>query len=364
MPFWEASNRGPGSAASRWNRIFVEAPSQMLEEWIQSPQVLASFARDYQSGKPIPADLVLRMKRASAFGRASYVGQQNGYTAVSYEIYDAKPQDVDLDAIANADAVKYTLFTTARGYSHVRLVRTPRGVLLRLLQPTCGTRSSPKTSSSNSTPEICSPAMRRCATGERCWNRAARYRRMIWSRTSWAAHSLWGHCSVGWPRNSTPNPADAGPSWARAPSGAPSGVCFGHPAFALTRAHPGPVALRAPLRASAPASCLRIERAPGAPISLHARLNQRPCRRGAKMCRRVLQEDYVHGQFPKQQRRFPGCSSGQPQRIHHAHLHSSSGGHPRIHPGRVGSVRVRPRGTDRAVHARLQLVPDTRRTSC
>jgi thimet oligopeptidase len=90
---------------------FVEAPSQMLEEWIQSPQVLASFARDYQSGKPIPAELVLRMKRASAFGRASYVGQQNGYTALSYEIYDAKPEDVDLDKIANADALKYTLFT-------------------------------------------------------------------------------------------------------------------------------------------------------------------------------------------------------------------------------------------------------------
>ena len=90
---------------------FVEAPSQMLEEWIQSPQVLASFARDYQSGKPIPADLVLRMKRASAFGRASYVGQQNAFTALSYEIYDANPQDVDLDAIAAADAAKYTLFT-------------------------------------------------------------------------------------------------------------------------------------------------------------------------------------------------------------------------------------------------------------
>jgi thimet oligopeptidase len=90
---------------------FVEAPSQMLEEWIQSPQVLASFARDYQSGKPIPVDLVLRMKRASAFGRAGYVARQNSFTALSYEIYDAKPQDVDPDAIADADAVKYTLFT-------------------------------------------------------------------------------------------------------------------------------------------------------------------------------------------------------------------------------------------------------------
>ena len=30
---------------------FVEAPSQMLEEWMRSPQVLAKFARHYQTGR-------------------------------------------------------------------------------------------------------------------------------------------------------------------------------------------------------------------------------------------------------------------------------------------------------------------------
>lgn len=44
---------------------FVEAPSQMLEEWIRSPQVLAKFARNYKTGEPIPAELVARMNRAS-----------------------------------------------------------------------------------------------------------------------------------------------------------------------------------------------------------------------------------------------------------------------------------------------------------
>jgi thimet oligopeptidase len=94
---------------------FVEAPSQMLEEWIQSPQVLASFARDYKSGKPIPAELVIRMNRAAAFGRASYVSQQNSYTALSYDVYDANPQAVNLDAITDRDTVKYTLFAPLAG---------------------------------------------------------------------------------------------------------------------------------------------------------------------------------------------------------------------------------------------------------
>jgi thimet oligopeptidase len=94
---------------------FVEAPSQMLEEWIQSPQVLASFARDYKSGKPIPVELVARMNRAAAFGRAGYVSQQNSYTALSYDVYAAKPQDVNLDAITDRDTVKYTLFAPLAG---------------------------------------------------------------------------------------------------------------------------------------------------------------------------------------------------------------------------------------------------------
>jgi thimet oligopeptidase len=94
---------------------FVEAPSQMLEEWMRSPQVLATFAHHYKTGEPIPADLVARMNRASAFGRGNFITQQNDYTAVSYDIYKGNPKDVDLDAITHADAVKYTHFTPLPG---------------------------------------------------------------------------------------------------------------------------------------------------------------------------------------------------------------------------------------------------------
>ncbi len=90
---------------------FVEAPSQMLEEWIRSPQVLAKFARHYKTGEPIPADLVARMNRASAFGRGDWVGRQNSFSAISYDIYKTKPADVNLDAVTLDDARRYTLFT-------------------------------------------------------------------------------------------------------------------------------------------------------------------------------------------------------------------------------------------------------------
>ena len=51
--------------ATEWD--FVEAPSQLLEEWGWDAGVLGSFATN-AAGEPIPAELVARMRRADAFG--------------------------------------------------------------------------------------------------------------------------------------------------------------------------------------------------------------------------------------------------------------------------------------------------------
>jgi thimet oligopeptidase len=90
---------------------FVEAPSQMLEEWLRSPQVLAKFARHYKTGEAIPAELVVHMNRASAFGRGVWTNRQNALTAISYNIYKTKPEDVNFDAVTLEAARSYTLFT-------------------------------------------------------------------------------------------------------------------------------------------------------------------------------------------------------------------------------------------------------------
>ncbi len=86
---------------------FVEAPSQMLEEWIRSPQVLARFAVHYQTHEPIPAALVARMNRATAFGRATWASRQNVFSAISYDIYSREPAQVDFDGITAADMRRY-----------------------------------------------------------------------------------------------------------------------------------------------------------------------------------------------------------------------------------------------------------------
>jgi thimet oligopeptidase len=100
-----------GIAGISMESDFGEAPSQMLEEWIASPQVLAKFARHYKTGEPIPAELVARMNRASAFGRGGWVGSQNSYSAISYDIYKTKPENVNLDTVMLDDTLRYTLIT-------------------------------------------------------------------------------------------------------------------------------------------------------------------------------------------------------------------------------------------------------------
>ncbi|MEO8597122.1 MAG: M3 family metallopeptidase [Candidatus Solibacter sp.] len=97
---------GTSGISMEWD--FVEAPSQMLEEWLRSPQVLAKFARHYQTGEAMPPELIARMNRASAFGRGGWTSQQNTYTALSYDVYKGKPSDVDLDAITLANLKKYS----------------------------------------------------------------------------------------------------------------------------------------------------------------------------------------------------------------------------------------------------------------
>ncbi len=102
--------RWVGVAPSRVEWDFIEAPSQMLEEWTWDPRVLARFARHYQTGEPIPADLVRQMKQASELGRALQLRQQLAYARLSLSLYDRPPSDVNTDSITMATTRTYTPF--------------------------------------------------------------------------------------------------------------------------------------------------------------------------------------------------------------------------------------------------------------
>ncbi len=101
---------GFSGVATEWD--FVEAPSQMLEEWAWDPAVLATFATD-QDGEPVPADLVRRMKAAEDFGRGFLARQQMFYAAVSYRFHLEVPDD--LTSRLHELAAEYNLIRLPEG---------------------------------------------------------------------------------------------------------------------------------------------------------------------------------------------------------------------------------------------------------
>ncbi|MGH3445289.1 MAG: M3 family metallopeptidase, partial [Nocardioidaceae bacterium] len=91
--------------ATEWD--FVEAPSQMLEEWAWDADVLATFATD-ADGKPIPRELVAKMRAANEFGKGSYVRTQMFYAALSYYLHRDVPADIT--ATVRELQARYDLF--------------------------------------------------------------------------------------------------------------------------------------------------------------------------------------------------------------------------------------------------------------
>ncbi len=76
---------------------FIEVPSQMLEEFFRDEKLLQAFARHYETGEVLPAELIGSMKRAGAFGRADWIRTQLYYTTLSLDLHDQDPKGIDPD---------------------------------------------------------------------------------------------------------------------------------------------------------------------------------------------------------------------------------------------------------------------------
>jgi peptidyl-dipeptidase Dcp len=66
----------PVIACTRVATDFVELPSQLYEHWLEEPEVLRRFARHYETGAPMPEDLITRALAARRFNQ--------GFATVEY----------------------------------------------------------------------------------------------------------------------------------------------------------------------------------------------------------------------------------------------------------------------------------------
>jgi thimet oligopeptidase len=104
---------GFSGVATEWD--FVEAPSQMLEEWAWDPATLALFARHVENDGPIPAELVGRMRAASEFGKGTHTRHQVFYAQLSLAYHLADAQTLDLTATMTELQRRYSPFPHVPG---------------------------------------------------------------------------------------------------------------------------------------------------------------------------------------------------------------------------------------------------------
>jgi thimet oligopeptidase len=89
-------NRWLSNASSFVELDFIEAPSQLFEEWARDPDTLARFAKDPDTGASVPVVLLRRPRASEALGRASGWSRQLGLALASLELYDGDPTGMDI----------------------------------------------------------------------------------------------------------------------------------------------------------------------------------------------------------------------------------------------------------------------------
>jgi peptidyl-dipeptidase Dcp len=85
----------PSLSGTSVPRDYVEFPSQLLEHWLSTPQVLQRFAVHYQTGQPIPQELVNRIERAATFNQGFATVEYLASALVDMKLHLAGGRDID-----------------------------------------------------------------------------------------------------------------------------------------------------------------------------------------------------------------------------------------------------------------------------
>lgn len=86
--------------AQRSSVDFVELPSQIMENWASHPEVLKMYAKHYQTGEPIPDDLIQKIVNSQYFNK--------GFETLEY--LAASILDMDWHTITNANVIDVEKF--------------------------------------------------------------------------------------------------------------------------------------------------------------------------------------------------------------------------------------------------------------
>lgn len=88
-------------------RDFVEYPSQVNEMWQDWPEILKNYAKHYQTGEPMPKDLLDKVAAAENFNQGFKTTEYLSATLLDQAWHQLKPEQVPTDTIGfEAEALK------------------------------------------------------------------------------------------------------------------------------------------------------------------------------------------------------------------------------------------------------------------
>ncbi|WP_408895788.1 M3 family metallopeptidase [Nocardioides sp. R1-1] len=99
----------PKLAGTAVFRDFVEYPSQVNEMWVLWPEVLASYAVHHETGEPIPAEVVDRLRAAETFNEGFATSEYLAAALIDLAWHELGPDEVPTDPAAVAEVEQRVL---------------------------------------------------------------------------------------------------------------------------------------------------------------------------------------------------------------------------------------------------------------
>lgn len=88
----------PSLSGTNVVRDYVEFPSQLMEHWLMTPEVLGQFAVHYKTGEPIPAALVEKLKRAATFNQGFGTTEYLASAIIDLKLHLTTQHPVDVNS--------------------------------------------------------------------------------------------------------------------------------------------------------------------------------------------------------------------------------------------------------------------------
>lgn len=80
-------------------RDFVELPSQVMEHWVFEPEVLKVYAKHYQTGDVMPADIIEKLDKSGKYGQGFATTEYLAASLLDMDFHVLKNIDTHLDVV-------------------------------------------------------------------------------------------------------------------------------------------------------------------------------------------------------------------------------------------------------------------------